>query len=111
MTAETPDPEGGKFYREDGELTGLVAERANYVISRLIPSVHTDEDRQAGVKLITELMAKAGLTSFHDAGHLVEQPACLPGGLPGGRIVNSGLHDVTWTLQQPARGGRFDRFR
>ena len=68
VTAETPDPPGGKFYREDGELTGLVAERANYVISRLIPSAHTDEDRQAGVKLITELMAKAGLTSFHDAG-------------------------------------------
>ena len=68
VTAETPDPEGGKFYREDGELTGLVAERANYVLSRLIPSAHTDDDRQAGVKLITELMAKAGLTSFHDAG-------------------------------------------
>ena len=68
VTAETPDPPGGKFYREDGGLTGLVAERANYVISRLIPSAHTDEDRQAGVKLITELMARAGLTSFHDAG-------------------------------------------
>ena len=51
VTAETPDPEGGKFYREDGELTGLVAERANYIISRLIPSAHTDDDRQAGVKL------------------------------------------------------------
>ena len=31
-------------------------------------STHTDDDRQAGVKLITELMAQAGLTSFHDAG-------------------------------------------
>ncbi|MYB98408.1 MAG: amidohydrolase family protein, partial [Gemmatimonadetes bacterium] len=68
VTAETPDPPGGKFYREDGELTGLVAERANYIISRLIPGTHTDDDRQAGVKLITELMAQAGLTSFHDAG-------------------------------------------
>ena len=68
VTAETPDPRGGKFYREGGELTGLVAERANAVFSGLIPSTHTDEDRQAGVKLITELMAMAGLTSFHDAG-------------------------------------------
>ena len=25
VTAETPDPEGGKFYREDGELTGLTS--------------------------------------------------------------------------------------
>ena len=68
VTAETPDPQGGRFYREDGELTGLVAERANYVFSGLIPSTHTDDDRRAGVKLITELMARAGLTSFHDAG-------------------------------------------
>ena len=68
VTAETPDPRGGKFYREGGELTGLVAERANAAFSGLIPSTHTDDDRQAGVKLITELMAMAGLTSFHDAG-------------------------------------------
>ena len=68
VTAETPDPQGGKFYREGGGLTGLVAERANAAFSGLIPSTHTDEDRQAGVKLITELMAMAGLTSFHDAG-------------------------------------------
>ena len=68
VTAETPDPRGGKFYREDGELTGLVAERANATFSGLIPSTHTDDDRRAGVKLITELMAREGLTSFHDAG-------------------------------------------
>ena len=68
VTAETPDPRGGRFYREDGELTGLVAERANYVFSSLIPNTHSDDDRRAGVKLITELMAQAGLTSFHDAG-------------------------------------------
>ncbi len=68
VTAETPDPQGGRFYREGGELTGLVAERANYVFSSLIPNTHSDDDRRAGVKLITELMAQAGLTSFHDAG-------------------------------------------
>lgn len=68
VDADTPDPPGGKFYRSDGALTGLVAERANYVFRSLIPSTHTDEDRQAGVALITRLMAQAGLTSFHDAG-------------------------------------------
>ncbi len=68
VSADTPDPPGGKFYKEDGALTGRVAERANYVFSSLIPNAHTDEDRQAGVKLITELMAAAGITSFHDAG-------------------------------------------
>ena len=68
VDVETPDPPGGKFYRADGALTGLVAERANYVFRSLIPSVHTDQDRQDGVALITRLMAQAGLTSFHDAG-------------------------------------------
>ncbi|MGI9626997.1 MAG: amidohydrolase [Longimicrobiales bacterium] len=68
VTVDTPDPTGGHFYRADGALTGLVAERANAVFSDLIPSNQTPEDRQAGVKLITELMAKDGLTSFHDAG-------------------------------------------
>ncbi len=68
VDASTPDPPGGKFYRAGGELTGLVAERANYVFRSLIPNTHTDEDRQAGVALITRLMAEAGLTSFHDAG-------------------------------------------
>lgn len=68
VTAETPDPRGGKFYREGGELTGLVAERANAAFAGLIPNTHSDDDRRAGVKLITELMAQAGLTSFHDAG-------------------------------------------
>ncbi len=68
VDADTPDPAGGKFYREDGQLTGLVAERANYVLRMLIPNTHTDADRQAGVALITRLMAQAGLTSFHDAG-------------------------------------------
>ena len=68
VDADTPDPDGGKFYRAEGALTGLVAERANYVFRSLIPNTHTDDDRQAGVALITKLMAQAGLTSFHDAG-------------------------------------------
>ena len=44
-------------------------------------------------------------------GHLVQQPARLSGRLPRRRIVNSGLHDVTWTLQQPARSRRLHRVR
>lgn len=68
VDVDTPDPPGGRFYRAEGALTGLVAERANYVFRSLIPSTHTDRDRQDGVALITRLMAQAGLTSFHDAG-------------------------------------------
>ena len=68
VTARTPDPEGGHFYREGGELTGLVAERANGVFNRLIPGGTTREQRQRGVELISELMTAAGITSVHDAG-------------------------------------------
>jgi predicted amidohydrolase YtcJ len=68
VTVDTPDPPGGKFYREDGELTGKVAERARAMFRRLIPSGSTREQRQAGVKLISELMTAAGLTSVHQTG-------------------------------------------
>jgi len=68
ITAETPDPPGGKIYKEGNELNGLVAERARRPLQRLIPSGTTREQRQAGVKLITEMMSAAGLTSITDAG-------------------------------------------
>ena len=68
VSAETPDPEGGAFYRENGELTGRVAERARNVFDGLIPSGSTREQRQAGVRLISELMTKSGLTSVHQTG-------------------------------------------
>ena len=68
ITAQTPDPRGGRFYREAGELTGLVAEHARAPLRRLIPSGSTREQRQAGVKLISELMTAAGLTSVHQTG-------------------------------------------
>ncbi len=68
ITAETPDPPGGIFYKRDGRLDGRVAERATYMITKLIPSDITREQRQAGVKLISELMTASGLTTVHDAG-------------------------------------------
>ena len=68
VTVETPDPEGGAFYRENGELTGRVAEEARNVFDGLIPSGSTREQRQAGVRLISELMTKSGLTSVHQTG-------------------------------------------
>ena len=69
VTAETPDPDDGKFYRDsNGVLTGLVAERARGVFNGLIPTDSTREQRRDGVKLISELMTKAGLTSIQQTG-------------------------------------------
>jgi predicted amidohydrolase YtcJ len=68
VTVNTPDPIGGAFYRENGELTGKVAEHAMDAWDGLIPSGSTREQRQAGVRLITELMTAAGLTTVHHTG-------------------------------------------
>jgi predicted amidohydrolase YtcJ len=69
VTSETPDPPGGRFYRDsNGALTGLVAGPARSVFNSLIPSDSTREQRKDGVKLITELMTKSGLTSVHQTG-------------------------------------------
>jgi len=66
---KTPDPEGGKFGRDDrGELTGFVAEKANAPFEKLLNRKEpTAKQQQAGVKLIAERMTAAGLTSVHDA--------------------------------------------
>ena len=66
VTAETPDPFGGHFYRENGQLTGKVAERARNVFD--VPGGSTREERAQGVALICEQMNAHGLTSVHQAG-------------------------------------------
>ncbi|MEE4108026.1 MAG: amidohydrolase family protein, partial [Halieaceae bacterium] len=68
ITADTPDPEGGKFYREDGELTGKVAERAMEQLRNAgrWPTI-TREVLRDSVTLTSAKMAAAGLTSTTDA--------------------------------------------
>ena len=66
ITVNTPDPFGGHFYREDGELTGKVAERARGAFD--VPSGSTREERATGVSVICKEMNSAGLTSVHQAG-------------------------------------------
>jgi len=66
VTVDTPDPFGGHFYREDGQLTGKVAERARRVFD--VPSGSTREERARGVAVICREMNASGLTSVHQAG-------------------------------------------
>lgn len=68
VTRDTPDPEGGQIVRdENGEPTGLLKETATNLVEKYIVDENTPEDRQAGVKLITQMMAKTGVTSVTDA--------------------------------------------
>lgn len=67
VNEKTPDPEGGKFERgADGKLTGRIAERANEAFRRKIPGSATRADRREGVKLITKMLARSGVTSVND---------------------------------------------
>ena len=68
ITADTPDPPGGRYYRENGELTGRVAEHAKDPLESLIPAGTTRAERQESIRLIGERMAAAGLTSVHETG-------------------------------------------
>jgi predicted amidohydrolase YtcJ len=69
VTADTPDPEGGRFYRENGELTGKVAERARGVVNRVgRREPVTRETRRDGVEFISKAMTAAGITSVHQTG-------------------------------------------
>ncbi|MEQ8302816.1 MAG: amidohydrolase [Cyclobacteriaceae bacterium] len=64
---DVPNPPGGIFDREDGRLTGRTQETAGDVFNGLRP-MPTKEDFVKGVAYMSNLLAKSGITSAHDAG-------------------------------------------
>ncbi|MAG69518.1 MAG: amidohydrolase [Vicinamibacterales bacterium] len=72
VTAQTAAPPGGILYKDgNGALLGKVATRASALFTPVVPSGSTRDERRDGVKLISEMMNSAGLTTAHDA-------LCLP---------------------------------
>jgi predicted amidohydrolase YtcJ len=69
VTFETPDPQGGKFDRDAAtkSLTGRIAERATDAFNKLIPETSSRDDYREGVKLISRMLSRVGITSVHDA--------------------------------------------
>jgi predicted amidohydrolase YtcJ len=74
VTAQTPDPEGGRYFKDaSGALTGRAAERAVGTLTRggqrqrFTPEQQRERAR-LGMQHMSKLFAKAGLTSVHDAG-------------------------------------------
>jgi predicted amidohydrolase YtcJ len=69
ITQKTPDPPGGKIYHDPatGKLTGRVAESAQEFFEKAIPHNFTRDDHREGVKLISKMMAKTGITSATEA--------------------------------------------
>ena len=69
ITVDTPDPVGGKYYREDGSLTGKIAEPTAmqpFFDTGVWPMMDRAA-RQRSVLLTSKNMAAAGLTSTTDA--------------------------------------------
>lgn len=73
ITARTADPSDGRFFKENGELTGRVAENARSVFNPVgnretfTPEQRRDRARN-GMRHMSELFNAAGLTSVHNAG-------------------------------------------
>ena len=68
ITVDTPAPNGGAYYRENGILTGKLAETAAFAMRGIgVWPVVTREVMQQAVRLSTERMAATGLTSTTDA--------------------------------------------
>ena len=65
----TGDPAGGQYDRDPatGKLTGGLRERATEPFTKLFSTRHTRDEYRQGVELITRMMARAGVTSAHDA--------------------------------------------
>jgi predicted amidohydrolase YtcJ len=66
---KTPDPPGGKIDHDatTGKLNGRAAESARGLFNKVIPQNFTRDDHREGVKLISNMMAKTGITSAHEA--------------------------------------------
>lgn len=68
VSMDTPDPFGGRFFREAGELTGKVAEHAMDVFFKVGTWPEMDRETwKESAAIATRDMAKTGLTSTTDA--------------------------------------------
>lgn len=61
----TPDPSGGSFVRDDGQLTGLVREDATDLVARFVPEPSREEQVER-LATTQELFLSQGLTGIHD---------------------------------------------
>jgi predicted amidohydrolase YtcJ len=63
------DPPGGQYDRDfaTGRLTGGLRENATEPFRKLLPTRFTRDEMRQGVKLISRMMTRTGVTSVHDA--------------------------------------------
>ncbi len=77
ITASTPDPIGGKIWRDaNGEPTGVLEDAAYEVFSDLLPKPTAQEDLTAAKAALTAMNGQ-GVTSFLDAAAAAEDMAAF----------------------------------
>lgn len=87
ITKATPDPLGGKIWRDaDGTPTGLLEDSAYTVFSDLAPKA-TLEENTAAAKAAQEAMIRQGVTSFLDADAAPEDAAAFTALKAAGQLV------------------------
>lgn len=70
ITAATPDPYGGTIIRDrSGAPTGILLERANELVTPLVPAV-SDQDVMEAFRLGAQALAARGVVEVYDAGVL-----------------------------------------
>lgn len=68
ITKDTPDPENGKILRDEksGEPTGILLNRAQDLVAKVIPPMTLDQAKNA-IELAAHECLRNGLTEVHDA--------------------------------------------
>ena len=62
-----------------GRLTGGLRENATEPFRKILPTNFTRDEMRQGVKLISQMMVRTGVTSVHDAAGVSRRSAGLPG--------------------------------
>ncbi|MBT2574095.1 amidohydrolase [Bacillus sp. ISL-51] len=77
ITSETSDPDGGVIARDDGEPTGLLLDKAQELVTQVLPPVSLDYVKRALQTAITDCWSK-GLTGGHSEDLAYYGDVCVP---------------------------------
>ena len=90
ITAATPDPPGGKIWRDaSGEPTGLLEDAAHHALDALLPKSTPAQDVEAAAKSL-DVMKRQGVTSFLDASAEHENVVAFAALRKAGRLTARG---------------------
>jgi len=108
ITRDTQDPAGGKIERDaQGNATGILVDAAMDIVRAVIPKP-TQAELHASLDAALAELAKAGLTSVHDAGVGVLEDRLLRSYADQGKLttrVYAMIGDTTADFDQLARQG------